>query len=66
MELWPGRPFPLGPIWGGNGTNFSLFTENADRGELCLFDRGHNTTPIQLTEAEGVQRHCNTPLTWAG
>ena len=28
---WPGRPFPLGPTWDGNGTNFSLFSENAER-----------------------------------
>ena len=37
-EVWPGRPFPLGPTWDGRGTNFSLFSENAERVELCLFD----------------------------
>ena len=36
--MWPGRPFPLGPTWDGHGTNFSLFSENADGVELCLFD----------------------------
>ena len=36
--VWPGRPFPLGPTWDGHGTNFSLFSENADGVELCLFD----------------------------
>ena len=34
----PGSPFPLGAIWDGDGTNFSLFSEHADRVELCLFD----------------------------
>ena len=34
----PGEPFPLGPSWDGEGTNFSLFSENAERVELCLFD----------------------------
>ena len=27
--VWPGRPFPLGATWDGEGTNFSLFSENA-------------------------------------
>ena len=36
--LRPGRPFPQGATWDGSGTNFSLFTENADSVELCLFD----------------------------
>jgi glycogen operon protein len=36
--LWPGRPFPLGATWDGEGTNFSLFSEHAQRVELCLFD----------------------------
>ena len=37
-EVWPGRPFPLGPTWDGDGVNFSLFSEHAERVELCLFD----------------------------
>jgi glycogen operon protein len=28
-EVWPGRPFPLGALWDGDGTNFSLFSEHA-------------------------------------
>jgi isoamylase len=36
---WPGRPFPLGATWEGDGTNFSLFSEHAERVELCLFGR---------------------------
>ena len=35
--MWPGRPFPLGATWEGEGTNFSLFSEHAERVELCLF-----------------------------
>ena len=35
-----GSPLPLGATWDGNGTNFSLFSENATRVELCLFDEG--------------------------
>ena len=33
-----GSPLPLGATWDGNGTNFALFSENATRVELCLFD----------------------------
>ena len=40
--LRPGRPFPQGATWDGKGVNFSLFSENAERVELCLFDdHGH-------------------------
>ncbi len=42
-EIWPGEPFPLGAAWDGGGTNFSLFSENATRVELCLFDDGRGT-----------------------
>ena len=38
QAVWPGRPFPLGAAWDGDGTNFSLFSEHAERVELCLFD----------------------------
>ncbi len=36
--VWPGRPHPLGAHWDGRGVNFALFSENAERVELCLFD----------------------------
>ena len=45
--VWPGRPFPLGATWDGSGTNFSLFSEHAERVELCLFgddDREQRTS----------------------
>ncbi len=34
----PGRPYPLGATWDGRGVNFALFSANAERVELCLFD----------------------------
>ncbi|PWU18804.1 MAG: glycogen debranching enzyme GlgX [Candidatus Rokuibacteriota bacterium] len=34
----PGRPYPLGVVWDGNGVNFALFSEHATGVELCLFD----------------------------
>ena len=39
MRLTAGRPHPLGATWDGRGTNFALFTANARKVELCLFDR---------------------------
>ncbi|HKZ04790.1 MAG TPA: glycogen debranching protein GlgX [Methylomirabilota bacterium] len=38
MRVWPGRPYPLGATWDGAGVNFALFSENATKVELCLFD----------------------------
>jgi len=38
MRVWPGRPYPLGATWDGMGVNFALFSENATKVELCLFD----------------------------
>ena len=34
-----GAPHPLGATWDGRGTNFALFSANATKVELCLFDR---------------------------
>jgi isoamylase len=40
FAIWPGRPYPLGATWDGEGVNFALFSEHADHVELCLFDPG--------------------------
>ena len=37
--VWPGRPYPLGAEWDGNGVNFALFSAHAERVDLCLYDR---------------------------
>ena len=36
--IWPGKPYPLGAIWDGQGVNFALFSQYATGVELCLFD----------------------------
>jgi isoamylase len=33
-----GLPYPLGATWDGKGVNFALFSANATKVELCLFD----------------------------
>ena len=37
-RIWPGAPTPLGATFDGAGTNFALYSSNAERVELCLFD----------------------------
>jgi isoamylase len=58
---WPGRPFPLGPVWDGHGTNFSLFSEHAERVELCLFDGDDRETRFEVTERTAFNWHCYLP-----
>ena len=42
MKTMPGSPHPLGATWDGQGVNFALFSANAGRIQLCLFEAtGH-------------------------
>ena len=67
MRIWPGTPYPLGATWDGWGTNFTLFSEVAERAELCLFDEaddGSGTlseTRVELTEVDGFVWHGYLP-----
>ena len=38
LRIEPGSPSPLGATWDGRGVNFALFSDNAEKVELCLFD----------------------------
>jgi isoamylase len=60
-EVWPGQPFPLGATWDGLGTNFSLFSEHAERVELCLFDDQDNEERIEVTERTAFNWHLYLP-----
>ncbi len=55
MKVWPGNPYPLGATYDGAGTNFSLFSQVANRVELCLFDERGRETRVELPEVTG---HC--------
>jgi glycogen operon protein len=55
MEIRPGTPYPLGAAYDGAGTNFSLFSEIAERVELCLFDDQGREAKDDLPEVTG---HC--------
>jgi glycogen operon protein len=70
VEVWPGTAYPLGATFDGSGTNFALFSEVADRVELCLFDvgpRGKVTeTRIEVTEVDAHVWHCYLPSVQPG
>ena len=55
MKIWPGNSYPLGATCDNGGTNFSLFSEVAERVELCLFDEAGRETRVDLPEVTG---HC--------
>ncbi|MBA2460181.1 MAG: glycogen debranching protein GlgX [Actinobacteria bacterium] len=61
MRLWPGKPFPLGPQCDGDGTNFSLFSENAEKVELCLFDADDRERRYELVERTAFNWHGYLP-----
>ena len=62
-SVWSGRARPLGATWDGEGVNFALYSEHAERVELCLFDpKGRREIErIELTERTGFVWHCYLP-----
>src|SRR3954468_3694168 len=62
METWPGDPYPLGATFDGAGTNFALFSEAAERVELCLIDAfGGREQRIPMPEGDGFVWHVYLP-----
>src|SRR5579885_378779 len=61
--ILPGRPFPQGATWDGTGTNFALFSENAAKVELCLFDDpcSEETQRVELIEQTAHVWHAFLP-----
>ncbi|HEX3654403.1 MAG TPA: glycogen debranching protein GlgX [Pirellulales bacterium] len=59
-RVWPGKPYPLGATWDGNGTNFALYSENAEKVELCLFD------PVDFKQTECIRLSEHTDMVWHG
>ena len=57
MQIWPGQPYPLGATFDGVGTNFSIFSEAAQRVELCLFDEAGKETRVDLPEVTALCWH---------
>ena len=61
QQVWPGSVYPLGASWDGNGTNFTLYSENATKVELCLFDSQDRETRVSLTEIQNYVWHGYLP-----
>jgi len=61
LQVWPGSPYPLGATYDGRGTNFALFSEVADRVQLCLFDGDRTESRLDLTEVDAHVWHGYLP-----
>ncbi len=61
IDLWPGTPYPLGATFDGSGTNFALFSEVADRVELCLIDADGAEVRLDIPEVDAHVWHCYLP-----
>jgi isoamylase len=61
MQVWPGTAYPLGATYDGSGTNFALFSEVAERVELCLFDADGTETKVEFREQDGLVWHAFLP-----
>ena len=61
VQVWPGKAYPLGATYDGYGTNFALFSEVADKVELCLFDAAGVETRVELPEVDGFVWHVFLP-----
>jgi glycogen operon protein len=64
--LWPGHPYPLGATFDGSGVNFALFSEVADKVEVCLIDDAGAETRVELTEVDGHVWHGYVPAVEPG
>ena len=61
--VWPGKPYPLGATWDGEGVNFAIFSEHAQKIELCLFDKSgrRELHRINMSEQTDQVWHCYLP-----
>jgi glycogen operon protein len=59
--VWPGNAYPLGATYDGAGTNFSLFSEIAEKVDLCLIDDRGNESRVPLDEVDGYVWHAYLP-----
>ncbi|MFB7514658.1 glycogen debranching protein GlgX [Streptomyces sp. NPDC056144] len=61
MQVWPGQAYPLGATYDGAGTNFAVFSEAADRIDLCLLNDDGSETSVELRETDAFVRHAYLP-----
>ncbi|MDX2592561.1 glycogen debranching protein GlgX [Streptomyces sp. WI03-4A] len=61
VPVWSGHPYPLGAVFDGQGTNFALFSEVAERVELILVADNGTHTRVPLNEVDGFVWHAYLP-----
>lgn len=64
IEVYPGKPYPLGATWDGHGVNFSVYADNATGVDLCLFtDTNQEKESIKVRIKERIHHvwHCYIP-----
>ncbi len=64
MRTKPGKPYPLGATWDGEGVNFAIFSQHATGVSLCLFESVDATKEfetIELTEQIDMVWHVYLP-----
>jgi len=66
MEAWPGTAYPLGATFDGSGTNFAIFSESAERIELCLFAEDGTETRVELQDVDAFVWHAYLPQVQPG
>jgi isoamylase len=55
--IYPGKAFPLGATYDGNGVNFSIYSENAEEVDLCLFENLDSETEILSVKLKEREHH---------
>ncbi|MDO5098860.1 MAG: glycogen debranching protein GlgX [Corynebacterium sp.] len=60
-KIWPGDAYPLGSKYDGAGTNFAIFSDVAEKVELCLIDEAGTEERINLEEVDAHTWHCYLP-----
>src|SRR5919112_876385 len=61
MQIWPGKPYPLGATYDGTGVNFALFSEVDERVQLCLIEDDGTEKCVDLPEVDGFVWHVFIP-----
>jgi isoamylase len=61
ITIWPGTWYPLGATYDGEGCNFSVFSEVAERVDLCLFDDNGHERRVTLPESRTFCWHGYVP-----
>ncbi|AKN59702.1 glycogen debranching enzyme [Corynebacterium pseudotuberculosis] len=60
-EIWPGQNYPLGSKYDGAGTNFAIFSDVAEKVELCLIHSDGHEERVPLDEVDAHIWHCYLP-----